>query len=94
MAERESDIFKNVNFDASLHFVMQFCHCQLDIRYHVTRAEAETCYGRFESWNKNKIRKVCLLRRSGIIQDRHCLIYHSIVPESNQSQGLPHFEGL
>ena len=71
MAERESDIFKNVNFDASLHFVMQFCHCQLDIRYHVTRAEAETCYGRFESWNKNTIRKVCLLRRSGIIQDRH-----------------------
>ena len=81
MAERESDIFKNVNFDASLRFVMQFCHCQLDIRYHVTRAEAETCYGRFESWNKNTIRKVCLLRRSGIIQDRHCVIYN--VPGKN-----------
>ena len=25
----------------------------------------------FESWNKNKIKKVCLLRRSGKIQDTH-----------------------
>ena len=71
MAERESDIFKNVNFDASLHFVMQFCHCQLDIRYHVTRAQAETCYGCLRCGIKIQ-KEVCLLRRSGNIQDRYC----------------------
>ena len=74
MAESESEVFTKSEIEYASLWVMQFLifNCQLVIRYHVTRAEAETCYGRFESWNKNTIRKVCLLRRSGIIQDRHC----------------------
>ena len=71
MAESESEVFTKSESEYASLWVMQFFNCQLVIRYHVTRAEAETCYGRFESWNKNTIRKVCLLRRSGIIQDRH-----------------------
>ena len=58
---------QKVNFDASL-LVMQF-YFQLVIRYHVTRAEAETCYGCLRVGIKIQ-KEVCLLRRSGKIQDK------------------------
>ena len=57
MAESESDVFTKSEIEYASLLVMQFFNCQLVIRYHVTRAEAETCYGRFESWNKNTIRR-------------------------------------
>ena len=59
-----SDRYELVNFDASL-LVMQF-YCQLEIRYHVIRAEAETCYGCLRVGIEIQ-KKVCLLRRSGNI---------------------------
>ena len=59
---------QKVDFDASL-LVMKF-YCQLLIRYHVTRAEAETCYGCLRFGIKIQ-KEVCLLRRSGKLQDRH-----------------------
>ena len=59
---------QKVDFDASL-LVMKF-YCQLLIRYHVTRAEAETCYGCLRVGIKKYKKEVCLLRRSGKIQDR------------------------
>ena len=60
---------QTVNFSACL-LVMQF-YCQLEIRYHVTRAELKQKY-KFEK------RKV-LLRRLGNIQDGHCLIIVAFV---------------
>ena len=59
---------QKVNFDASL-LVVQF-YCQLEVRYHVTRAQAETCYGCLRCGIKIQ-KEVCLLRRSGNIQDRY-----------------------
>ena len=61
---------QKVNFDASL-LVVQF-YCQLEVRYHVTRAQAETCYGCLRCGIKIQ-KEVCLLRRSGNIQDRYWL---------------------
>ena len=63
----------------NLYEIVKFSWHQLDNRYHVIRAKAERCYGYLRVGNK---KKVCLLRRSGIIQDRHCDKYHVWVKEN------------
>ena len=72
LAESESDVFTKLNFDAGLLLVVIYCQDQLDIRYHVNRVESETCYGYLAKENKNTKQTICLLRRPGRIQERHC----------------------